>query len=297
MEQSLNSYKYICTTCNFKTNIKHNWTSHLVTSKHKRNVIYGGKYICQCGKSYNHSSALSRHKKTCNSTINVLSFIEEKYYQNNSEAHENLIVTTLKTLFKQNQEFMKSLVPSVINNGNINVTTNSQINNNQFNLNMFLNEHCKNAMSINDFVKSIDLNVNHLDQVLQHGLTNTISDVVSTALQKLDETIRPIHCTDLKRQIFFVNMFDETIHQCGPVWEKDEDTKIIFSAFKNISNLMIGLLEQWQNNNPGFQCDDNVSVVYLKLVKSLMVLLEDYKIKLIKNITPYCAIDKKKYLI
>jgi hypothetical protein len=295
MEQCLNSSKYICTSCNFKTNIKHNWTAHLATSKHKRNTIHGGKYICKCGKSYNHSSALSRHKKTCDSSINVLSFIEQKYHQNNFETHDGLIVTTLKTLFKQNQEFMKSLVPSVINNGHINVTNNSQINN-QFNLNVFLNEHCKNAMSINDFVKSIDLNVNHLEKVLQNGLTHTLGDVVSNALQELDETMRPIHCTDLKRQIFFVNMFDETIHQCGPVWEKDEDTKIIFSTFKAISNLMIGLLDQWQRKNPGFQCDDNVSVVYLKLVKSLMVLLEDYKIKLIKNIAPYCAIDKKKYL-
>lgn len=204
--------KYYCNTCNFNSSNKKDYKRHLSTAKHKKitndnklitneTKIENNLFQCICGKEYQYASGLSRHKKTCNFT----QFLPNENIQTTIEHVEPNaaeLMVLVKELMTQNAELqntMREMIPHIGNNNNNN--TNSH---NTFNIQMFLENECKNAISIQDFIKSIEINMSHLVAISKDGYVDSISNVLIQALNQLAVTDRPLHCTDLKREIIYI---------------------------------------------------------------------------------------------
>jgi len=202
-----NAKKFYCECCNFLCSKQSNYTAHLMTAKHgkqeKRYKMISNddekmpknaeKYVCNCGKEYKHYSGLWRHHKICSFVMQEMK--EDK--KENQEKNEIKILTSLITdLVKTNHELQTQML-EVIKHG---TTINNNSHNKTFNLQFFLNETCKDAMNIMDFVDSIKLTLSDLEKVGQIGYVEGISNIITTNLKALDVTQRPIHCTD--RAIF-----------------------------------------------------------------------------------------------
>ncbi len=219
--------KRICSLCDFKCNKLCDFNRHLSTAKHKRITNDTSKitndakntptfFQCICGKEYQYRSGLSRHKTACKYTPSPSPPIEENIQTtiepiepNSAEllvlVKELMIQMAAKDkkqdeLIKQNLELqntMKEMIPHIGNNNN----TNS---NNTFNVQLFLENDCKNAKSIQDFLRSIEINHGHLVSMTKDGYVDTISNILIQALNKLEITERPLHCTDLKRETVYI---------------------------------------------------------------------------------------------
>jgi hypothetical protein len=229
----------------------------LSTSKHKNttnttinttNLVpkSSENYICECGKEYKHHSSLWSHKKKCNSTNDT--------DNNNHEIKE--LKELMKYLMKENSE-LKTMMFEVIKNGTHN-NTNSH--NKSFNLQFFLNETCKDAMNIMDFVDSIKIQLSDLENVGKLGYVDGISNIIAKNLNSLDETKRPVHCTDTKREVMYVKDEDK--------WEKEEDNKPkIRKLIKHVAHKNTKLLKDYKTKYPGCEkSESKYSDKYDKLI-------------------------------
>jgi len=267
-----NTQYYICESCNYKTNKKSSWGKHIRTFKHNKinsNIKFDDykKYTCNfCENSYKHHSSLWSHKKKCILKLNnYKNFISEESFlycsSTVSTKNEKDLIFKLLEENKKKDEIMKIInkKDEIINNllldnkefKNIlienmnNITINTNCNNKtQFNLNLFLNETCKNAMNIDDFIKTIEVNNNDLEDIGKLGYIQGVSNIFIKALKGLNETERPLHCTDKKREIFYV--------KDNNVWEKENDKKerirkIIRMILHENSKYLNSL---WKKNNP-----------------------------------------------
>ena len=210
------------------------------------------------------------------------------------EDDKSLIIKILKQnsdLIHENKELhntIKEIIPKIGNNNNNNTTTNN--NNNQFNLQMFLNEDCKNAQNITDFMKSIQVNMNDLIQTGKLGYVEGMSRIFVKALNDMDVTERPIHCTDIKRETVYIKDQDK--------WAKDEDDKLkIKKTIQNIENKNIRMLPKWQDENP--DCMDMESKKSEELTDLSIIVLggheerEKSEKKIVKNVLKEVILDKK----
>jgi|UniRef100_A0A6C0IMD5 hypothetical protein len=244
--------KLYCSVCNFKCSKKGDYNRHLLTAKHKiltnPNEItsnYIAAYKCSCGKSYKHSSSLSKHKQNCVRILNndITDPEDTTIIQGTSETPE--LVTML---VKQNQEFKElilsqnSQIIELSKNGGMNNCHNTTNNNNNFNLNLFLNNNCKDALNITDFVDALELHLNDLEQTGELGHVNGISRIFMNALNNIDETERPFHCTDSKRETVYIKDNNK--------WLKDDNKVKLKSAISNVTNKNAGQLTQWCEENP-----------------------------------------------
>jgi hypothetical protein len=255
--------KYECVKCDFVCSKLSNYNKHISTPKHiQLNVllsedIKNAKKMpqaiqCECGNVYKHQSGLWRHKKTCN-------------YEGQSNVSEiqtltNLVLDVVKSntdLQKQNQELQKQMMEMCKNGLNSNNTTNSH--NKTFNLSVFLNEQCKDAMNMKDFVDSIQLQYSDLENVGRLGFVNGISDIIIKSLKALDIHRRPVHCADLKREIMYVKDNNE--------WIKEEDNNKIRRAIKCIAQKNSKNLVLFKQKHPDcMQGDSRSSDRYNKLM-------------------------------
>lgn len=286
MEKS--AIKFNCEICDFKCSAKWLWTRHINTRKHQNALLLNGKvqekcaaemetnknYVCDsCNKNYSAKTSLWYHKKRCQQSESVVAIKRE-------DPVEMLNPTqTIIELLKQNQELQRQLIeiskePKVTNN--ITQVTNS--NNNQFNLNMFLNEECKNALNIMDFVNSLNLTVNDLQQTGRLGFVEGISRIFINALKNTDVCMRPIHCTDIKRETVYVKDQDK--------WEKENDHKKMKMALDQIARKNLKLLPEWQQQNPDFRyLDTPENEEFMKIsLSSLGAEHEEEQAKLDKKI-------------
>ena len=290
---------YFCEKCELKTNNKKDYEKHLLTSKHKRltnvndlvtdfpqkkqNYIF----ICKnCNKEYKSRVGLWKHTKTCK--------IEKTHEINDSVDRDQLILMLIKQnseLIKETSEF-KNIMMEVIKNGthnNNNNTTNSH--NKSFNLNFFLNETCKDAMNIMDFVDSIKIQLSDLEKVGKIGFVEGISNIIVKNLNSLDESKRPVHCTDSKREVMYVK--DEN------KWEKENETKVkLRKAIKYVAHKNTKMLKEFRLKNPDcLKSTSKVSDQYNKLVMEAMGGKGDNDLekedKIIKNIAKEVTIDSK----
>ena len=237
---------FYCEYCDYNTSRKSQFDRHIMTSKHilttKRlqnttnTVPLVHDYKCEnCNQKYKHHSSLWKHKKKCVIQNNTQTDIKDII-------DSNLIVQLLKQndefktmLLEQNNKMLET-VQDVCKNNNT-TTNNVNSNNKAFNLNVFLNETCKDAMDINDFIDSVKLQLSDLELVGKLGFVDGISSIIIKNLKALKVNERPVHCTDMKRETIYVK--DEGI------WEKQEDDhkklrKIIKRvAFKNSKNLSL----------------------------------------------------------
>jgi hypothetical protein len=284
------SANFECICCNYYTSRKSQYDRHLLTDKHKilQNPTlekFGSKktYTCSCGKSYKHSSTLYAHKKSCLIAENIT----QNKTLNNNDKNDKLI----EYLLKENKE-IKELILEIVKNGitntnnshNIVNTTNSH--NKAFNLNFFLNETCKNAMNITDFVDSIKLQLSDFMNVGEVGFVEGISNIIVKNLNSLDETVRPIHCTDQKRETFYLK--DQNI------WEKDDDDKKrMKQMIKSISYKNEKLIKTYKETYPDYNDSDSYrSDQYSKIMVEAMDCKEESRDKIIKNISRATTISK-----
>ena len=229
---------FSCEKCDFITCNKKDYNRHLQTKKHL-SIDFQGKtpqkthYDCSCGKSYKDYSGLWRHKKKCPKiNVNLNDTIEDV-----DISDKDLILT----LIQQNNELQKQML-EVIKNGTHN-TNISNSNNKTFNLQLFLNETCKDAMNIMEFVDSIKIQLCDIESIGELGFVNGMSKLIIKNLNALAENMRPVHCNDPKRDSLYV--------KDANVWEKeDSDNKKIKKAIKYISHKNICAIPEWKAKYP-----------------------------------------------
>jgi hypothetical protein len=284
--------EYYCELCDYKCFKKYNWNKHILTSKHAKvaeinagatekwqNVAKKNIYCCEnCGKEYNDRTGLWRHKKQCiHKTENIIDNkdkIIDRLLQQNSE------------LIKE-QADIKNLILEIVKNGTHNTTTtHTNSHNKAFNLNFFLNETCKNAMNITDFVDSIKLQLSDLMEVGELGYVEGISKIIVKNLNNLDETVRPVHCTDKKRETMYIKDQGQ--------WEKEDENKTrLKKAINKIADKNIKLLPQFREKYPEYgNSYSKISDVYNKMVIEVMETDNNKKDKIIKNISKAATIKE-----
>ncbi len=289
--------KYLCEKCDYYTSKKSSIDKHFESSRHKTNVLTTNsndvvaklcpkKYICKnCEKTFNDRSGLWRHNKKC---ITEKNEIEEHTITETSHTNEiQELKDFMKYLMKENSD-MKSMMMEVIKNGTTNIThTNSH--NKAFNLNLFLNETCKDAMNIMDFVESIKLQVSDLESVGELGYVEGISNIIVKNLNALDVTQRPVHCTDKKRETIYIKDDNK--------WEKDEERKMMHKMIKKVADKNARLLPKFTEKYPDYKnYHSKNSDKYSKIIVESMGGSgdNDYEKeeKIIKNIAKNIVVEK-----
>jgi len=291
-------YNYYCEKCNYSCCKKYDWNRHILTSKHHKEIVgnileikdgqkgqKGQIYQCNnCEKKFNTNAGLWKHKKKCNEEQQ-----HEKKEEDVKEKEEPTDKELIMLLIKENSE-LKNLVIKVLENGimnNSHNTNNTHTNshNKAFNLNFFLNETCKNAMNITEFVDSIKLQLSDLMEVGELGYVEGISKIIVKNLNNLDETVRPIHCTDKKRETMYVKDQGE--------WTKEDDNKTrLKRAINKVVDKNIRLLPRFREKYPEYRNSaSKISDVHDKLVIEVMETDDDKKEKIIKNISKVTTIS------
>jgi hypothetical protein len=286
--------KYVCLPCNFFSDDKRGYIKHLETKKHKKKKPK--TYICIfCDKSYNYASGLSKHKKKClilkkniqqisknkeNSENKIISkkneiilkkneiiskkneIISKKNEKQDLLKENNDLKNMLKELMSTQKELMstqKELINTTTKN---NITTNT-INNiyNKMSVNIYLNEKCKNAMNLTDFVNQINISLDDLEYTKDNGFAKGIANILKKQLQDLNPTERPIHCSDKKRLQFYVK--DEG------KWGKDSDHKKIDKSIQDVQKAQIQKMVEWEKNHPGWKNKPQLVDEWSKIVHGL----------------------------
>jgi hypothetical protein len=288
-----NAAFFECENCDFKCGKSSDWNRHIGTDKHKRLTNPNDftpknakkEYSCQCGKTYKHLSSLCAHKKKC--------IGEDAQYIDGIDIRDKDALVL--HLLKQNGELQNKLIElsmekSVTNNTNNNCHNTT---NNAFNLNFFLNETCKDAMNISDFVSSIKLNLEDLETTGRQGYIEGISKIIIKNLNNLEQCFRPLHCSDLKREVIYIKDNDK--------WEKEtSDKPILTKAVKTIANENIKQIKNWKEKYPDCtDADSKKNNLYLKIVSNSMNGLTkeegDRNInKIISNVAKETVIQKDK---
>lgn len=202
-----------------------------------------------------------------------------KCFQKDSEM-KNELLNQLKEqnkIISEQQKSINEMIPKVGNN-----------NNNKFNLNFFLNEQCKDALNMSDFIKGLEIQLKDLMYTKNNGIIEGVSNVFVNGLKQLEKSKRPIHCTDIKRETLYIKEHNE--------WEKDEDNKEkLISALNNIAFKQRRAISDWEKNNPNWIKSDKGKEEYINLVRSVMAEVpsaaKDNKI--IKNIVKEVQIIKE----
>ena len=293
--------KYWCENCDYFTCKKSSIDKHYESNKHKINVLTTNnnglvaklcskKYMCKiCEKIFNDRSGLWRHNKKC---ITEKNDSEELVVTETSPTNEiQELKDIMKYLMKENSD-MKGMMMEVIKNGtHINNTINTHTNshNKAFNLNFFLNETCKDAMNIMDFVESIKLQVSDLESVGELGYVEGISNIIVKNLNALDVTQRPVHCTDKKRETIYIKDDDK--------WEKDEEQKKMHKMIKKVADKNARLLPKFTEKYPDYKnYHSKTSDKYSKIIVESMGGSgdNDYEKeeKIIKNIAKNILVEK-----
>jgi len=309
-----------CESCDYTTCRNSQYTRHLLTAKHIRITNLAKKvpptYECKCGKKYKYQPGLSKHKRSCNDVINIQNeFIQTKSEEidtnsiNTSHSLRPIILANdyvntivepvhlsdnslIMELIKQNQEFKEMMIEQnktmmELAGKTNNHTTNNNIKNNQnnFNINMFLNEKCKDAISLEDFVNSLQINTQTAEYVGKHGFVNGITHIFMTGLKQLEVHMRPFHCTDLKRETIYVK--GETI------WAKDNDTNTqMMGAIKDVSVKNMKQLPVWIEENPDSKISGTDKYEEQIDIMKGMLANDSNKEKVLKNLAKEVMIDK-----
>ena len=301
-----NAENFYCKKCDFKCSKQSNWNTHLATPKHVKSYIgvtfdtnlmpeNAKVFKCVCGHTYKFRQGLYKHKQKCN----IIQSESESLITTNATPPSNVDVEKITELFKhmltQNQDFMTDMMEKVIPNiGNTTNTNSHNTTNNQFNIQMFLNEHCKNAMNLTDFVQSLPITSATFDSTIENGLTKTITNMMLNGLSKLDILERPIHCTDASRKTLYVKEAD--------VWEKDNELLHVINSIIYLSVKQRTMLNVWIDANEGWRKNDRLQNKMTYLLMNTMELIErddKEKSKIIRSISKNVYLDsetKKLYM-
>ena len=256
--------KYTCILCDYVSYHKNDFNKHNLTLKHKminpsdkksqKIPKNNDKFICSCGKEYKFSSGLSRHTKICDHQSNDYMF---KILQDNKDFKELMI--------EQNKQIIALSEKNMNQTPVQNITNNNTQNNVTFNLNYFLNTTCKDALNMKDFIASIHVTLSDLENTGKNGFVKSMTRVITRELGKLEVSMRPIHCSDIKRKVLHIK--DEN------AWHKDTETcanaKLMVRKICHETNVM--QIPKWVTANPRSQMnDDKLSDLYFKIVGNSM---------------------------
>ena len=310
-----NMQKFYCKKCDYSCSRKFLWEQHLATQKHNRQRQATptkkpknneqGEFICElCGKEYNQRSGLWRHKKTCGESINK-NKIKKKAVINISDANiENKVIKDLENENVELKSFMEKMMNGIYNDTKVKTEMMEQMkeqrkiiqdmiprignnNNNRFNINVFLNEQCKNAINLSDFIQSLQIQMDDLIYTKDKGLIEGVSNVFVNALNQLDTFRRPIHCTDIKRETLYIKENNE--------WGRDDKKQHIKTAINDIANKQRNIIKEWEEKNPNWENTDRGRDEYIKIVQSAMkdVSESPTENKIIKNIVRETVLSKE----
>jgi hypothetical protein len=249
---------YYCHPCKYKCNRKGDWSRHLQTKKHQRGKEdKKADFDCSvCGKSYFSRNGLWKHKLKCNGN--------EKREEINIQDKDALVMH----LLQQNRELQDKIMElasetKICNSNNTNYCNTTNIHKN-FNLNFFLNETCKDAMNITDFVDSIKVSMDDLENTGRQGYIKGISDIIINNLNKLEKHLRPLHCSDHKREILYIKDNNE--------WMRETDgNPILTKSIRTIANENIKQIHKWKEQYPDCSHADSMkNDLYLKIVGNSM---------------------------
>jgi hypothetical protein len=308
------AFKFYCKYCDYRTSKKCNYDTHTASAKHQRitkdyemghksaanqppicNTISSkdDTFVCYCGKEYQHRQGLWKHKQKCN--INT----DENNVISNEPTDKELIMM----LIKQNCDLVKettdmksmmieqqNIVLEIAKNGTTNNSHNhTNSHNKAFNLQFFLNETCKDAMNIMDFVDSIQYQLSDLEKMGEIGYVEGLSNIIVKNLNALDVTQRPIHCTDKKRETIYIKDEDK--------WEKDEDKNKIRKAIKRAALKNARLIQKFKEKHPDYnEYHSKYSTQYHKLIIESFGGSGDNDVekedKIIRNISKTIVVDK-----
>ena len=295
---------FFCENCNYLTDKKSNYNKHLLTAKHiylqntdkkvAKVAKVANNFNCICGKIYKHRQSLYTHQNNCKIfNNNELVNDSSNNSNNNSQLVQNnitqdvvlklisenndikkLLVTQQQQLIEQQKHLEEQhkqlfeIVPKIGNN---------TINNNQrFNINVFLNEKCKDAINMTDFIKSIEVSLQQLDFTKQNGLVHGLSKTIMDNMNKLSLYERPMHCTDVKRETLYIKDED--------VWSKDNNKEKIKKAIRKTSGKNYNALQDWKETNPDFLTNDSKTDYFTKTITTIGKPTETIDTKVIKNL-------------
>ena len=292
-------HKYYCKACDYGCSRKFLWEQHLGTRKHKsateatdyqpENMQNSSLHVCEyCGREYKQRSGLWRHKKKCQTVkTDAVTATEELVLTENTNDNDDTdmrllvkeMMTHMRTQAEQLQaqnKIISDMIPKMGSN-----------NNNLFNINVFLNEQCKDALDMSDFLESLQIQLRDLDYIRDNGLMEGISTVFIKGLNQLDTFKRPIHCTDVKRETLYI--------KDGGEWDRDTGKERLKTAIDTVANKHRIALADWESKNPNWQQSESKKDEYLLLVQSLMGDIQEGngENKIIKTIAKNTIIDDK----
>ena len=280
---------FTCKNCEFVSSNKKDYVRHLSTQKHKNRENDTNKiqknpkkpqmqYECvNCNKIYKYSSGLYRHKKKC------LDHENNDNLNHQLSLSKELILEVVKQQQNQIKELtntIKELIPKV----GTNITTTNQ----KFNIQVFLNEKCKDALNISDFIDSLKITLEDLLFSKTNGISRGITDVLIKGLKELDIYKRPIHCTDIKRDTMYIKDEDK--------WYKDDNHEMMKNTIVKIADMERTALQQWAIDNPDWMETERKQLDYLTMVRSICEPIENYdnyEKKILKNVGREILVDKK----
>jgi hypothetical protein len=272
-----NSLKFECKNCNFNTCKQNDYKRHLLTDKHKRlqnndkSGVENKKYICDCGREYKYRQGLYNHRKTCKGEKKETAIIENE---------ENVDYKSMfLEMINENKELRKTItemIPKMGNNNNNNIKQ-------KFNINVFLNEKCKDALSLDEFIDKIEVSMKNLLTTKEKGQVNGISNIIMENMNKLSLYERPLHCTDKKR---------ETLYVKNNEWEKDDNKEHINKALKKVESKQLKNLNVWLEEHPNYMNNPSEQEEFAKLMSECGKSIEDGREKIIKKLCDNVYIEK-----
>ena len=275
---------FICKLCDFKTCKKNNYNRHLQTLKHKNlsnsDIIVTNSdkneqkeqkepiniFECICGKKYKYRQGLSYHKSKC------MFKDKESITQNLSQEFVLDVIKKQQDQITELTNTIKEMAPLI----NSNTTNNTQNNNQKFNINVFLNEQCKDAINMSDFIKSLHITIEQLDFTKQNGLVQGLSKSIIENMNKLSIYERPMHCTDTKRETLYIKEDNE--------WKKDINKEKIKSVINKASSKNFNALMNWKNLNPDYMNSEDKTDYFTKTISTIGKSSESIDEKVIKNL-------------
>ena len=301
--------KYECLFCDIKCSRKTEWDRHVLTLKHKKRqngsileenftTVKKNSYTCHCKKIYKTHSGLWKHKQQC-----LVIDSAEDTSTSTSTCTSTDDKQTIQILIKENTDFKNIILELVKNNGDLqkqmmqvceniqptNINSHNNSHNKTFNLQFFLNEQCKDAMNIMDFVNSVTLQLSDLESVGKLGYVEGISNIMIKKLTEMDIYKRPVHCSDAKRETLYV--------KDNNIWEKENETHSkLRRAIKYISKKNSDLLLAWSNEHPASKnIHSKQNEEYMKMIYQAMGgtgEVEENENKIIKKISKMVLIEK-----
>ena len=257
---------YFCKRCDFLSRNKNDYRRHLATRKHQMdnmdNIVDNPKnskayFVCECGKQYKFRSGLSKHKRRCPPRLEDM----EPEHGNRTIPSSKTIITgeMFNKLVEQNNTLMEKLVAlskerTVINYQNCH--------NKKMTINVFLNEQCKNAMNLTEFVENVKVSLDDLMYTKRHGYIEGISNIFVKHLRDLDPTERPIHCSDKKRMQFYVKDEDQ--------WQKDKTHEKIDKSIQDITVKQIKSIKEWEKQHPNYLSNEKLLTEWHTMIQRIM---------------------------